>query len=274
MLAIILPHIDPVLADLGPVQIRWYSLAYIFGIFFGATYFQYLAKTIELKLSRNFMDDFITSIIVGIIIGGRLGFTLIYDPIYYLSHPIEILKTWNGGMSFHGGLVGFCVATLLVCRNHNIKLFTILDLAACCAPIGIFLGRIANFVNSELCGRASDVAWAVVFPDVDAIARHPSQIYEALTEGLLLFVILNIALTKFKLYKYQGMLSGLFCIFYSIFRFTVENFRQPDEQVGFVIYHLTMGQLLSIAMLIFGIIIVLRSKNGQQTLPPKPYSIK
>jgi phosphatidylglycerol:prolipoprotein diacylglycerol transferase len=259
MLAILLPHINPILADLGPIQIRWYSLAYIFGIFLGAIYFQYLAKKIKLKLSQNFMDDFITSIILGIIIGGRLGFTLIYNPKYYITHPIEILKTWNGGMSFHGGLIGFFIATLLVCRSHKVKTFAILDLAACCAPIGIFLGRIANFVNSELYGRKSDMPWAVIFPDVDSIARHPSQIYEALTEGTLLFIILNIALTKFKLYKHQGVLSGLFCVFYSLFRFTVENFRQPDEQVGFVIYHLTMGQLLSIAMIILGAFIVYKN---------------
>jgi phosphatidylglycerol:prolipoprotein diacylglycerol transferase len=264
MLAVILPHIDPVLADLGPIQIRWYSLAYIFGIFFGTSYFQYLAKTIKIKLSRDFIDNFIISIILGIIIGGRLGFVLIYNPFYYLSHPIEILKTWNGGMSFHGGLLGFCVATLLACRNYKIKIITILDLAACCAPIGIFLGRIANFVNSELCGRASKLPWAVVFPNVDSIARHPSQIYEALTEGLLLFIILNIALRKYKLYKHQGMLSGLFCIFYSLFRFFVENFRQPDEHLGFVMYHLTMGQLLSVIMMILGIIIIFKSKTSKK----------
>ncbi len=261
MLAILLPHIDPVLADFGTIQIRWYSLAYIFGIFLGAIYLQHLAKTIKLKLSQDFMDDFITSIILGIIIGGRLGFTLIYDPRYYLTNPIEILKVWDGGMSFHGGFIGFCIATLLVCRKHKVKAFAILDLAACCAPIGIFLGRIANFVNSELYGRKSNMPWAVIFPDVDSIARHPSQIYEALTEGLLLFIILNIALTKFKLYKHQGVLSGLFCVLYSLFRFTVENFRQPDKQVGFVIYHLTMGQLLSIAMLIFGIAIIYKKAS-------------
>jgi phosphatidylglycerol:prolipoprotein diacylglycerol transferase len=264
MLAIILPHIDPVLADLGPIQIRWYSLAYIFGIFFGTSYFQYLAKTVKIKLSRDFIDNFIISIIFSIIIGGRLGFILIYNPYYYLTHPIEILKTWNGGMSFHGGLLGFCVATFLVCRNQKIKTMTILDLAACCAPIGIFLGRIANFINSELCGRASDLPWAVIFPNVDSIARHPSQIYEALTEGLLLFIILNIALRKYKLYKHQGMLSGLFCILYSLFRFSVETFRQPDEQLGFVMYHLTMGQLLSIVMIIFGIFITIKSKNSKK----------
>lgn len=259
MLAIIIPYINPVLTELGPIPIRWYSLAYIFGIFLGAMHFKYLAKKTKFDVSRDFTDDLITAAIISIIIGGRLGFVFIYDHVYYLAHPIEIVKTWNGGMSFHGGFIGFCLAAVIVCRMHKVKVLTLLDLVACCAPIGIFLGRIANFINSELFGRVTDVSWAVIFPVGDALPRHASQIYQALTEGLLLFVILNILLLKFQLHKRQGMLSGLFCVLYSLFRFITENYRQPDEQIGFVFGNFTMGQILSLVMFVAGVMIIYSS---------------
>ncbi len=257
MQAIILPYINPILIELGPIPIRWYSLAYVFGIFLGAIQFKYLAKKIKLEMSCDFLDDLVTGIIIGIVIGGRLGFVLIYEHTYYFAYPLEILKTWNGGMSFHGGLIGFCIATTIVCRMHKTNIFAILDISACCAPIGIFLGRIANFINNELYGRITNVSWAVVFPG-ENIARHPSQIYEALSEGLLLFVILNILMIRFKIYKSKGMISGLFCFLYAFFRFIIENFRQPDKQLGFIIHSITMGQILSILMIIIGTIVVIK----------------
>jgi phosphatidylglycerol:prolipoprotein diacylglycerol transferase len=259
MLAIVLPYINPVMVEIGSIPIRWYSLAYVAGFFIGAMYFKYIAKKTKIVLSKNFIDDFITAVIIGVIIGGRLGFVLIYDYAYHFGHPHEILKTWNGGMSFHGGLIGFCIAAIIVAKKHKLNILSVLDIAACCAPIGIFLGRIANFVNGELNGRVTEVPWAVIFPYGDRLPHHPSQLYEAFTEGFLLFIIINILMMKFNLYKRPGIISGLFCIFYSLFRFIVENFRQPDEQLGFIIFTLTMGQVLSIITLGVGIALV--SKN-------------
>lgn len=256
MFAITIPYIDPVLTDLGPIAIRWYSLAYIFGIFLGAMHFKYLAKKTDFDVSRDFIDDLITASIISIVLGGRLGFVLIYDSAYYFAHPIEIFKTWNGGMSFHGGFIGFCIAAIMVCKIHKIPILSLFDLAACCAPIGIFLGRIANFINNELGGRLTDVSWAVITPIGDHLPRHASQIYEALTEGLLLFIILNILLFKYNMYKRHGMLSGLFCVLYSVFRFLTEIYRQPDEQLGFVLYDMTMGQVLSLVMFMFGCVLM------------------
>lgn len=264
MFVIFLPYINPVLTEVGPLVIRWYSLAYIFGIFIGMMYFKYLAKKVKFKLTRDFIDDYITAIVLGIVIGGRLGFVLIYDPNYYLAHPLEILKTWQGGMSFHGGFMGFCVANLIIARMYKITSFTLLDITACCAPIGIFLGRIANFINGELYGRVSSLPWAVVFPNQPDIARHPSQLYEAFTEGLLLFVILNIATLRLNYYKKPGLISGLFCVFYSLFRWVAELFREPDAHIGFLFNFFTMGQLLSSAMLMLGLVIIYRSTHNNK----------
>lgn len=261
MLAITVPYINPIITELGPIAIRWYSLAYIFGIFLGIMHFKQLAKIAKLDISQDFIDDLITGAVIGIVVGGRLGYVLIYDPSYYFSHPLEIIKTWVGGMSFHGGFIGFCLATIIVCRIHLVPLFSALDLAACCAPIGIFLGRLANFINGELYGRKSDVAWAIIVKDTDDVPRHPSQLYEAFSEGVLLLLILNIAFYKFKLYKTRGMLSGIFCILYALFRFISELYRQPDEQLGFIFTFLTMGQILSAFMLIIGIVVIRKSLN-------------
>ena len=198
--------------------------------------------------------------IIGIIIGGRIGYALFYNSGYYLANPIEILMVWNGGMSFHGGVIGVIIASKLFSNKHKINQFIFLDLVALSAPIGIFFGRIANFINSELYGRATDVPWSVQFVLIDSIKRHPSQLYEAFSEGVILFFILSYFFSKNYLKK-PGLVSGLFLFFYSLFRFFAEYFRSPDPQIGYLILNLTLGQLISAAFLIVGTFLFFIKKN-------------
>jgi phosphatidylglycerol:prolipoprotein diacylglycerol transferase len=251
-------NFDPVAFQIFSLEIRWYSLAYIFGILFGWVYCKKIL--IKDRYIFNLFDDFITYLIIGIILGGRLGYTFFYNFEYYLKIPIEILMVWNGGMSFHGGLVGVVVASKLFSIKHKINQFIFLDLVALSAPIGIFFGRIANFINSELYGRATEVPWSVQFLLIDNIKRHPSQLYEALFEGILLFLILRYFFEK-KFLKKPGQISGLFLILYSIFRFILEFFRSPDPQIGYLIFDLTLGQLISLIFLIIGIFLFLKKKK-------------
>ena len=251
-------NFDPVAIQIFSIEIRWYSLAYIFGILIGWLY----CKKILIKdknISKLF-DDLISYLIIGIILGGRLGYVLFYNLEYFLSNPIEILMIWHGGMSFHGGLLGVLASTIIYAKKHNINKFIFLDLIAGSAPIGIFLGRIANFLNSELYGRETDILWSVIFTKVDNITRHPSQIYEALLEGVILFFILFFFIKKNYLLK-PGLISSLFLIFYSLFRFLVEFFRVPDEQVGFIYLNLTIGQIISLIFLSFGFYLFFIKKN-------------
>ena len=251
-------NFDPVAIQIFSIEIRWYSLAYIFGILIGWLY----CKKILIKdknISKLF-DDLISYLIIGIILGGRLGYVIFYNLEYFLSNPIEILMIWHGGMSFHGGLLGVLASTMIYAKKHNVNKFIFLDLIAGSAPIGIFLGRIANFVNSELYGRETDVLWSVIFARIDNITRHPSQIYEALLEGVILFFILFFFIKKNYLLK-PGLISSLFLIFYSLFRFLVEFFRVPDEQVGFIYLNLTIGQILSLIFLSFGFYLFFIKKN-------------
>ena len=205
-------------------------------------------------------DDFIPYLVIGIILGGRLGYVLIYNFDYYIKNLHEIFYVWNGGMSFHGGLIGIIVATFIFTSIKKIHTFIYLDIISCVAPIGLFLGRISNFINGELYGKATDLPWGVIFPTVGTFARHPSQIYEAILEGLLLFIILNFLAFRRKLIFKQGLISIYFLFFYSVFRFFSETFREPDEQLGYLIYSLTMGQLLSLTMILFGVVIYFRLK--------------
>ena len=251
-------NFDPVAFQIFSLEIRWYSLAYIFGILFGWVYCKKIL--IKDRYIFNLFDDFITYLIIGIILGGRLGYTFFYNFEYYLKNPIEILMVWNGGMSFHGGLVGVVVASKLFSIKHKINQFVFLDLVALSAPIGIFFGRIANFINSELYGRATEVPWSVQFLLIDNIKRHPSQLYEAFFEGILLFLILRYFFEK-KFLKKPGQISGLFLILYSIFRFILEFFSSPDPQIGYLIFDLTFGQLISLVFLIIGIFLFLKKKN-------------
>ena len=252
-------NFDPVAFHLFSLEIRWYSLSYIFGIIFGWIYCKrYLIKNQNiLKL----FDDLISYLIIGIILGGRLGYIIFYNPIYYSKNLSEIFMIWNGGMSFHGGVLGVIVATYLFGRKNKINYFIFLDLIAMAAPIGIFLGRITNFINSELYGRETNLYWSVKFEKIDNLSRHPSQIYEAFFEGIILFLLLNIVFKKYS-YKSVGVISSLFIIFYSLFRFMIEYTREPDPQLGIIFTYFTMGQLISIIFFIFGLSIYFKKNES------------
>ncbi len=259
---IIFPTIDPVLFELGPLVIRWYALSYIAGILAGWWYLGKLNNKRSQPLSIKAYDDFMLWAVIGIMLGGRLGYVCFYNPDYFMQHPAEILQVWNGGMSFHGGLIGAITAMYLMCRHHKLQFLAVMDLIACITPIGLFFGRIANFINGELYGRAVDtfIPWGVIFPG-DDFARHPSQIYEALLEGLLLFLILNIMVHRSTIHKHVGCLSGVFLLGYALSRQFVEFFREPDAHLGFIIGNFTMGQLLSIPMVLGGIYLIISSRK-------------
>ena len=250
-------NLNPVALEIFSLKIHWYSLAYIFGIMFGWIYCK--KKLIEDKKILNLFDGLINYLIIGIIVGGRAGYIFIYNLDYYLENISEILMIWKGGMSFHGGLVGIVVSTLIYSKKNNVNAFIFLDLIALVAPIGIFLGRISNFINSELYGKESDIFWSVKFLAVDEIYRHPSQIYEAIFEGIVLFLILNYLYRK-KVFINPGVISGIFLILYSVFRIIIEYFREPDTQLGYLVFNLTMGQIVSIIFLIFGIYLFFKKK--------------
>ena len=246
-------NFDPVAIEIFSLEIRWYSLSYIAGILIGWL----LAKNLFIKDKniKDQIDDYITYLIIGLILGGRIGYVLFYNLNYYLENILDIFKVWQGGMSFHGGLVGIIVASYLFAKKHKSNALKYLDIIALVAPIGIFFGRIANFINSELYGHETTVPWAVQFIQIDNLYRHPSQLYEATLEGLLLFIILLYFWNKNYLEK-TGKLSALFLIFYSFFRFIVEFFRVPDEQLGYLFFDLTMGQLISFIFLLIGIYLI------------------
>ena len=242
-------NFDPIALQILSLEIRWYSLAYIIGIVLGWIYCK--KGLIKDQHILNLFDDFITYLIIGVILGGRLGYALFYNLRYYIENPFEILMVWNGGMSFHGGLIGVIVASHLFSRKNRVNHFVFLDLVALSAPIGIFFGRIANFINSELIGRATDLPWSVQFILIDNIKRHPSQLYEAFFEGIILFFVLGYFFKKDYL-KVPGKISALFLIFYSLFRFFIEFFRSPDPQIGYLVLNLTLGQLISILFFMIG----------------------
>jgi phosphatidylglycerol:prolipoprotein diacylglycerol transferase len=252
------PNIDPVLVSVGPLVIRWYALAYIFGILIGWAYVRRLIRTGRLwaagkpPLSVTDYDDFIVWVTLGIILGGRIGYVLFYNLPYFLANPAEILQLWNGGMSFHGGFTGCVLAVLLFAWKRKVPVLSLGDLTCAAAPIGLFLGRLANFVNGELWGRASDVPWAFVFPHGGPLPRHPSQLYEATLEGLVLFVVLAL-LVRGGALKRPGLVVGAFAIGYALARSFCELFREPDAQLGFLWGGLTMGMLLSVPLLLAGI---------------------
>jgi len=250
-------NFDPVAFQVFSLEIRWYSLAYIFGILFGWLYCK--KKLIKDNKLLGLFDDLISYLIIGIILGGRLGYVIFYNLKYYLENFVEILMIWNGGMSFHGGLIGIILATIIFSKKHKIDSYIFLDLISLVAPIGLFLGRIANFINSELYGRETDIFWSVKFKVIDNISRHPSQIYEAIFEGLVLFFLLNHLANKDN-FKKPGLISSMFLIFYSFFRFILEFFREPDVQIGYLAYQLTIGQFISIVFLFLGIFLYFKKK--------------
>jgi phosphatidylglycerol:prolipoprotein diacylglycerol transferase len=244
--------------------VRWYSLAYIVGTLVAHRIIKHLSKFYTLGLdSENFHNDFVIYVIVGVMLGGRLGYVIFYGIGYFARHPFEIFALWRGGMSFHGGLVGILVASFMLCRKHGINLSLFLDLLSVASPPGLFLGRIANFINLELYGRPTDLPWGMVFPTADSLPRHPSQLYEALLEGLIIFIVM-LELVRRKKLKIKGLNSGVFLILYATFRIFVETLREPDFILAILPSFITMGQLLSIPLLVAGVIILriaLRNHN-------------
>ena len=257
-MAITIDTISPVAFSVFGLDIRWYALAYVAAFVVGYWLFCRLMRRSDgdLSLSKKQMDDLLTAIIIGVILGGRLGYVLFYDLGYFLSHPLQILAVWHGGMSFHGGLLGVIIATFVYGRRQQVNAWKILDLLAVVAPIGLFFGRIANFINREVMGRPTDVPWAVVFNGDTPIPRHPSPLYEAVTEGILLFVIMYCLYRYTSLRRHPGALGGIMGMGYAVFRMFCELFRAPDAHIGFLTsWGLTMGQLLSLIMFFSGLAI-------------------
>ncbi|SFK24347.1 prolipoprotein diacylglyceryl transferase [Pseudovibrio ascidiaceicola] len=262
LLAIPFPMIDPVLIEFGPLAIRWYALAYIAGILLAWRYMIVTVRNSPLwnktaHPTATDIDDFVMWATLGIVLGGRLGYVLFYNLPYYLANPADILAVWEGGMAFHGGLLGMIVVLIIYSRARGLSGWTMFDLAAIAAPIGLFFGRIANFINSELWGRPTDVAWAVVFPTGGPEPRHPSQLYEAALEGALLFFVLRLLSHRFKLLQKPGVLAGSFAIGYGLARTFVEFYRVPDAHIGYLAGFFTMGMLLSLPMVLIGIVVVI-----------------
>ena len=251
-------NFDPVAFNILSLEFRWYSLAYIAGILIGWVYCK--KKLIKDQKILDLFDDFITYAILGIIVGGRIGYVLFYNFEYFLNNPIEILFVWNGGMSFHGGLIGVIIASNLFSKLNKVNTFIFLDLVSLSAPIGIFFGRIANFINSELYGTPTEVPWSVKFIAVDDINRHPSQLYEAFLEGIVLFFMLQFILKK-NFAKKTGQISCLFLVLYSFFRIITEFFRTPDLHIGYLFFNLTLGQLISAVFLSMGLALYFNLKN-------------
>jgi len=270
MLVIPYPAIDPVLIEFGPFAIRWYALAYIAGLLIGWRYCVSLARRPPHVLDPAALDDFLVWVTLGVVLGGRIGYVLFYNLPFYLQHPVEALKIWTGGMSFHGGAIGVVAAMFLFTRLRKIDFLRLGDMLVCAVPIGLFLGRLANFVNGELYGRPTDVWWAMVFPtDETRLPRHPSQLYEAALEGVVLFLVLFVLQRFTRARQYRGLLSGAFLTGYAVARIVCEYFREPDRQLGYLLggntpdqlNSLTMGQLLSVPVLIAGIWLIGRSRR-------------
>jgi phosphatidylglycerol:prolipoprotein diacylglycerol transferase len=261
LFALPFPAIDPVLIQIGPLAIRWYALAYIVGILLGWLYARALIRAESLwgggpaPIRLEEFDDFVLWVTLGIILGGRIGYVAFYSPDHFAHNPWEAFQLWKGGMSFHGGFLGCVVAVVLFAWRRGLSILTLGDLTCAAAPVGLLLGRIANFINGELWGRTADVPWAMVFPAGGPLPRHPSQLYEALLEGVALFVILGVLIRAGAL-KRPGLILGTFAICYAIARTFCELFREPDPQLGFLWSGLTMGMLLSLPLLLAGIGIV------------------
>jgi phosphatidylglycerol:prolipoprotein diacylglycerol transferase len=266
------PVIDPIAFQLGPVEVRWYGLAYMMGILLGWLYARRLVSRNDLwngksPISIPQADDFLLWITLGIVVGGRLGFVLFYEPSYYFAHPIQIPEVWGGGMSFHGGLLGVVLAVWLFSRRHKLNPLSLGDVAAASTPFGLFFGRIANFINAEVYGRVTDVPWAMVFPGAGPLPRHPSQLYEAALEGIVLFLILRLATHKFHSLARPGLTFGLFLVFYGIFRSSVELVREPNVGNAFNVGFLTAGIAYSIPMILLGIFLIWRARSKPALSP-------
>jgi len=256
------PSIRPYIFKLGPLEVRWYGLMYLFGFLSSYLLVRYQVRRRGLAISRELVDDLYFYLVVGLISGARLGYVVFYNLGEYIQTPIEILKVWHGGMSFHGGLIGTVLAGIVFSRKKEVDFWLWADMIIATAPIGLGLGRLGNFINAELYGRVTTVPWAMVFPYSDGLPRHPSQLYEAFFEGMVLFMVLWFAKDRI---RRPGMLTSLFLVLYGCFRFFLEFFREPDPQLGFVLSFLTMGQILSLLMILAGglLFVMRRSGDGQ-----------
>jgi phosphatidylglycerol:prolipoprotein diacylglycerol transferase len=256
------PQIDPVLVQIGPIAIRWYALAYIAGLLIGWRMMRRLVQRPPVVATAVQVDDFLTWAVLAVVLGGRLGYVLFYQPLAFLAQPFGIFRIWEGGMSFHGGMLGVALVTILFCRRHAIPLLGFADRLAAVAPVGLFFGRIANFINGELWGRVTtaDVPWAMVFPGAGPLPRHPSQLYQAALEGLALFVVVSVLVRLDGVRSRAGMVTGTFLAGYAVARIIGELFREPDAFLGFLAYGTTMGQVLSLPMLVIGIWLILRAR--------------
>ena len=253
------PNIDPIALQIGSIAIRWYALAYITGLLLGWRYCVYLTKFPPKAVTPVQLDDFLVWATMGIVLGGRLGYVVFYQPLYFLEHPLERPQMWNGGMSFHGGLLGLIVGAFFFARRQKIEILRLFDLISAVGPIGLFFGRIANFVNGELWGRATDLPWGIIFPRGGPVPRHPSQLYEAMLEGLLVVSVCFLLIRKWQALTRPGMIFGTFLTGYGLSRIIVETMREPDAHIGLLISGTTWGQWLSVPMVLFGLYMVRRS---------------
>jgi len=247
------PNINPIAVDLGLVKISWYALSYVAGILSSWYLIIKIIKMKKIKISNKIVNELISNCMIGIILGGRLGYVTFYNPEYYFNNLMEIFKIWNGGMSFHGGLIGVILAIIYSSRTLNIPIMLFSDLVAIVSPIGLFFGRIANFINGELFGRVTNHNLGMIFPNGGKFPRHPSQLYEAFFEGIILFFIMLVLMNKSDFFEKKGFLTASFVFFYGIFRFFIEYFREPDGHIGLIYFNLSMGQFLSLPMIVFGL---------------------
>lgn len=262
------PDISPIALELGPIAIRWYALAYLAGIIIGWRYCMAMAKRLPTGLTARDMDDFMVWAVAGVIIGGRLGQVIFYHPGYFLQHPLEVFMIWQGGMAFHGGLLGVIAAMVIYTRRRELPFFAFTDLIALAAPIGIFFGRLANFINQEHFGRPADLPWAIIFQtDELQVARHPSQLYEAALEGLCLYLILAIVAHGSRALRRPGIVTGVFLIGYAVARIISEFFREPEVFVESLPFATTWGQWLSLPMLAVGLYVLFRAAQREPVAP-------
>lgn len=262
-MALQFPNIDPVALSVGPLQIHWYALAYLAGFLIAWWIAKYICRLDkdQFRPNQNDVDDFMTWVILAVLLGGRLGYIFFYNMPHYVEYPFDILKIWQGGMSFHGALIGVIAACIIYTRVKKISLFRLSDLAAISSPVGFFFGRIANFVNGELYGRPTDVPWGVVFPRGGPEPRHASQLYEAALEGLFMFIVLfSLAHVK-KIRNSPGLLSAGFLFIYGVSRFIIEYFREPDAQLGLFFGEISMGQILCLLMILGSFVVVAASRH-------------
>ena len=261
-MVLIHPSIDPVIVSFNFLEIRWYGLAYVAAFIIGAYLIKFFNQRYPSTLNQKLIDDFFIWAIIGVILGGRIGYVFFYQIENFIKDPIYILYIWKGGMSFHGGLAGMTLGIYLFSKKNNINFFELSDLVSLVAPIGLFFGRIANFINIELYGRVTNFPFAMIYPTVDNLPRHPSQLYEACFEGIILFLILFIFFIRSYSKLQFGMLSGLFLLLYGVFRFLIEFLREPDEHLGLFLKYFSMGQLLCIPLIVVGILIYLKKHQS------------